>query len=137
MSTSRKIVKVFSIISLIAGLIFLVGGILLGVGIYQNPDLLGLSADKAHLEGIYAAVAVGVQGVADLIVGWLGVKAANRPSKAGGYIVISVIALVYQLFFVVYSLVAATGFDTTSCVHAVFDLVMVFLGINIKKEAQR
>lgn len=138
MSTSRKVIKFFSILSLVGGLIMLVAAVLVGLDIWDNSTmLLGVPADQAHFDGVATAVIGAVQGIVQLIVGWLGIKGANRPSKIGGFLGITVIAVVYYAVCTVLGITSKSGNMAVIGVGLVWHVIMLIMALNVRKEAQR
>lgn len=137
MSTSRKVIKFFSILSIIAGLILVVCGVLFGLDLFDKGAAeLAIPVDEAHFDGVLLAVIAGVQGIVQIIIGWIGIKGANQPSKIGTFFIFSLIALIY--YAVCFGILMATqGFDAATFVGTLWHLVMVVLANNVKKEAEK
>lgn len=138
MSISRKVIKVLSILSLIGGLIQLVGGILVAVDIWDNASVqLGIPMNKAELDAVIIGGICIFFGLFQIVVGWIGIKGANQPSKIGSFLVLTLISLIYHAVCLGLSLATSTGETTTLAVYTVWNVAMLVLGYNVKKEAQR
>lgn len=139
MSTSRKIIKFFSILTLVGGLLRLIAGILIGIDMWDNASMVvGVSPIDGELGGVAIGIMGAVEGIWAMAIGWIGIKGANNPTKIGGFIVITAIAFVYYAFFFVMNFVGGgSGFDGTSFVGTIWNLIALVMGFSVKKEARR
>lgn len=148
MSGYRKFLKVISIIEIIlAVLTLLVALASLGV-IALGPEV---TSESVSAQGVTITVGqtfaiVGIitliSGVIDLIVGILGVRGANNPSKIGAYLVLAGVAFGFdlvELVLAIISMVQGTE-DASSLIAALVSAVVsgafVYVANKIKSEAE-
>lgn len=122
---------------MVGGLILIVAAILIGLDMWDEASIqLAIPAQEAHFDGVVLAVIGAVQGLVQLVIGWIGVRGANRPSKIGPFIVLSLIATIY--YAVCFGMLfAQSGFDGVCFVGTLWNAFMLLLGNNVRKDAQK
>lgn len=128
-STSQKILKVLSIIAIAAGVIGVLGGLWFAVAMDSAGD------SNSLLLGTAGGGVIIVMGLVNLIIGWLGLRGANDPSKIGPTWVLSLIGLIF------YVIMLLVGFYADGTLHAhilgsgIGVLIIFILANNIKHQA--
>lgn len=148
MSGYRKFLKVFSIIEIVLAVLTLVLA-LASMGIIAlGPEVTSetVSADGVTLTvgqtfAAFGAIAL-ISGVIDLIVGILGVRGANNPEKIGAYLVLAVIAFLFdavELVLTIISMAQGTADANgllSALISAALNGALVYIAYKIKSEAK-
>lgn len=140
MSGARKALKVMSILTIVMAIIQIVTAALI---VFGSSFMVGMQ--EAELNGSTVDVGVALMGVGvmalvssvvSLIVGILGVRGANDPSKIGPYKVIAIIGLALCVIQAAASLFTdqIASFGISGVLSLVFMAVLVFLAFKIEKE---
>ena len=141
MSGSQKAVKVVSIISIVFGVI----GLLLGIMMIAGAGLLNgqtIEAEGEVFNASIAAIAFGilffVSSVLSIVIGALGVRGANDPSKIGPFYVICWIDVVLEVIQFVGNL--ATGSGAAASIGyliggLIIPVILIILCKKIKEQA--
>lgn len=149
-SGSQKVLLVLSIISIVfavlgilAGLMSLAGGVLFGAA---DPEQVADVLADTGVTQSQAGAAIGILGgsiiiscVIELIIGILGVRAANDARKIMPVWVLAIIQLVFSVLGLVASIVNGSfGADAFSIVITLIFAVLIFwISNNIKQQAGR
>ena len=145
MSASRKLLKIISLITILSGISYLVLGLLMaGLGLFGGADPI-IATDHASLDaqgaGTLLASIAGISAAAYLLLGFLGLRGANVPSKIGPVYALSIVGIAMAVVNVLYW--AWQGFsniDAGSIINLVItaaESVLIFmLARNIKKERE-
>lgn len=109
MSFSRKVIKMFSILTAFEGIILAVFTVLWLLGII-NLDPSDAAFVSMHTKGntMYAAIAMLIVAAFELVEGFLGVRGANVPSKMLPFIVCAAASLSYYCTEFLHSLLEGT-----------------------------
>lgn len=147
MSGYRKFLKVISVIEIIlAVLTLLIALASMGV-IALGPELTDQTLNAGDVTitvgqtFAFLGIIALVSGIIDLIVGILGVRGANNPSKIGAYLVLAGIAFGFdlvELVLAIVSLVQGTADASTlisSLISAAVSGALVYVASKIKAEA--
>lgn len=148
MSGYRKALKVFSVIEIILAVLALLAALAsLGV-IALGPSLTSetVSADGVTMTigqtfAMFGALML-VSGLIDLLVGLLGVRAANNPKKSGAYFVLAIIGFAFdviELVLTVISMVQGTSNMReliVALISAAVSGLIVFIVSKIRSEAE-
>ena len=147
-SGSQKVLLVLSIISvvvailgIIASLMMMLGGSVFGMVDAQtaNEALQGSGITQAE-----AGVAFGIVGligvlayVVQLIVGILGVRAANDNQKIMPVWVLALLQVILQVVSAAMTLMGGVGMNAivTTCVYVLIAVLVFWIANNIKREA--
>lgn len=147
-SGSQKVLLVLSIISvvvailgIIASLMMMLGGSVFGMVDAQtaNEALQGSGITQAE-----AGVAFGIVGligvlayVVQLIVGILGVRAANDNQKIMPVWVLALLQVILQVVSATMTLMGGVGMNAivTTCVYVLIAVLVFWIANNIKREA--
>ena len=137
MSGSQKYIKIVSILNIIGGAFYVLIGILgfLGKGLVGNEALIeqaGGDSTAPAAANVFLIVMI-VIGLFSLIVGILGVRAANDPSKIGPVFILAVVSLIIS---VVNLFVGVFGgnFSIYSLIECVPPALMTWCANNVKKQ---
>ncbi len=141
MSGSQKAIKVLSIISIVFGVIGIVFGLLAfaGAGVIGNQMVtyqgVSYSAGALSIAGGFMLL---IDGILDIVVGWLGLRGAKDPAKIGPFYVlcwIEVILVVVGFACMLFN-GAAIGNAIVSLVgNIIVPLILLILARNIKNQA--
>lgn len=142
MSSNCKVLKVLSLLLVLAGIVFAVLGVITIVG-GTNPEVvstaqqLGL-ADADTLAAVTRVYGFGqiFSGALTVLVGFLGVRGANRPSKVTPFVVLVVIGLVLNAVSLVANLVTGQTVTPTHVLTIVVLLFAAVLGFRVRGEAK-
>lgn len=143
MSGARKALKVMSILTIVMAIIQIVTAALI---VFGSSFMVG--TQEAELNGSTVDVGVALMGVGvmalvssvvSLVVGILGVRGANDPSKIGPYKVIAIIGLALCVIQAAASLFTGqiASFGISGLLSLVFMAVLVFLAFKIEKEGMQ
>ena len=147
-SESQKIVRVLSIIDIVAAVLYMIMGIMVIAG---GALMLGASTGAAGAEVIaeglttadvggmasFAGIGVFVAGAVELAVGLLGLRASNDASKIMPVWVLSLISLVGQVVGFIMGIVQGTAMNglLSSIVSLALAALMFWAANNVKAEA--
>ena len=137
MSGSQKYIKIVSILNIIGGAFYVLIGILgfLGKGLVGNEALIeqaGGDSSAPMAANVFLIVMI-VIGLFSLVVGILGVRAANDPSKIGPVFTLAVVSLIISvanLFVGVFG----GNFSIYSLIECVPPALMTWCANNVKKQ---
>ena len=143
MSGARKALKIMSILTIVMAIIQIITA---GLIVFGSSFMVGMQ--EAELDGTTVDVGVALMGVGimalvssvvSLIVGNLGVRGANDPTKIGPYQNIAIIGLVLCILqaamFLFTGQIASYGIS--GVLSLVFVAVLVFLAFKIEKEGKQ
>lgn len=143
MSGARKALKIMSILTIVMAIIQIITA---GLIVFGSSFMVGMQ--EAKLDGTTVDVGVALMGVGimalvssvvSLIVGILGVRGANDPTKIGPYKIIAIIGLVLCILqaamFLFTGQIASYGIS--GVLSLVFVAVLVFLAFKIEKEGKQ
>ena len=136
MSASQKYIKIIGILNIIGGAFYVLIGILgfLGKGIVGNEALVAEAGDSSTPVAVNVFLIVMIViGLFSLIVGILGVRAGNDPSKVGPVFTLSIISLVISVIGLVGSIFNGS-FSVYSLVECVPPALMTWCANNVKKQ---
>ena len=145
MSASRKLLKVISMITILSGISYLLVGLLMaGLGLFGGTEPI-IATEHASLDaqgaGMLLAGVAGVSAVVYLLLGFLGLRGANVPSKIGPVYALSIVGIAMAVLNVLYW--AWQGFSTIdlgsigNLLFSAAESVLIFvLARNIKKERE-
>ena len=137
MSASQKYIKIVSILNIIGGAFYVLIGILgfLGKGLVGNEALIeqaGGDSSAPMAANVFLIVMI-VIGLFSLVVGILGVRAANDPSKIGPVFTLAIVSLaisVINLFVGIFG----GNFSVHSLIECVPPALMTWCANNVKKQ---
>ena len=138
MSGSQKYIKIVSILNIIGGAFYVLIGILgfLGKGLVGNEALIAEAGDSnAPIAVNVFLIAMIVVGLFSLIVGILGVRAGNDPSKVGPVFTLSIISLAISVIGLVGSIFNGS-FSIYSLIECVPPALMAWCANNVKKQVK-
>ena len=138
MSGSQKYIKIISILNIIGGAFYVLIGILgfLGKGIVGNDALIAEAGDSSAPAAVNVfLIAMIVIGLFSLIVGILGVRAGNDPSKIGPVFILAIISLVISVISLVGSIFGGS-FSIYSLIECVPPALMTWCANNVKKQVK-
>ena len=138
MSASQKYIKIIGILNIIGGAFYVLIGILgfLGKGIVGNEALVAEAGDSSAPAAVNVFLIVMIViGLFSLIVGILGVRAANDPSKIGPVFTLAVISLVISVIGLVGSIFGGS-FSIYSLIECVPPALMTWCANNVKKQVK-
>lgn len=143
MSGARKALKIMSILTIVMAIIQIITA---GLIVFGSSFMVGMQ--EAELDGTTVDVGVALMGVGimalvssvvSLIVGILGVRGANDPTKIGPYKIIAIIGLVLCILqaamFLFTGQIASYGIS--GVLSLVFVAVLVFLAFKIEKDGKQ
>ncbi len=141
MSGARKALKVIAIIMIVLAALQIVLGAMIAFGAsfmvgQQSATLEGVTVDVgSSLQGV--GIMAVVSGIVSLIVGILGVRGANDPSKIGPFKVLAIIGLILcAIQFVMY---VATGqfasYGLSGVLTLIVQIAIVVLAFKVQNEA--
>lgn len=128
-STSQKVLKVLSIIAIAAGIIAVVGGIWFMVAM----DTAG--GTNATILGTAGGGVIIVGGLVNLLIGWLGLRGANDPSKIGPTWVLSLIGLIFDAILLILGFIGEGSLNGHALGSLIGVLIIFLLANNIKNQA--
>ena len=139
MSASQKYIKIIGILNIIGGAFYVLIGILgfLGKGLVGNEALIeqaGGDSSAPMAANVFLIVMI-VIGLFSLIVGVLGVRAANDPSKIGPVFTLAIVTLaisVINLFVGIFG----GNFSLHSLIECVPPALMTWCANNVKKQVK-
>ena len=138
MSASQKYIKIVSILNIIGGALFVLFGILgfLGKGIVGNEALIEEAGDSSApmIANIFLIFMI-ASGIFSLIIGILGVRAANDPSKIGPVFILGAISLIISVVNVFVGIFGG-NFSVYSLVECVPPALMTWCANNVKKQVK-
>lgn len=149
-SASQKVLLVISIIDIIgaalmllAGLAFMLGGAVIGAidPTEASEALSGTGVTQGQI-GIFVGVGgfvIIMAGVIELVLGILGVRAANDNQKIMPVWIVSIISLAFGIIGLI-AIIAGGAFATqgvSGIVSLIISALMLWVANNIKKEAGR
>ena len=138
MSGSQKYIKIVSILNIIGGALFVLFGILgfLGKGIVGNEALIEEAGDASApmIANIFLIFMI-ASGIFSLIIGILGVRAANDPSKIGPVFILGVISLIISVVNVFVGIFGG-NFSIYSLIECVPPALMTWCANNVKKQVK-
>lgn len=143
MSASRKFLKIISMVTIISGISYVIAAAgFVAVGMFGGMDTIALDnmpiAMPAEAAGILLAAIAGGNAILNLVLGFLGLRAANVPSKIGPVYVLTIISLVANIINLVFCFFQGFGVDVAHTFSVVLGLVcaivMFVLANNVKKE---
>ena len=138
MSGSQKYIKIVGILNIIGGAFYVLIGILgfLGKGLVGNEALIEQAGDSAAPAAVNVFLIVMIViGLFSLLVGILGVRAANDPTKIGPVFTLGVISLaisVVNLFVGIFG----GNFSIYSLIECVPPALMTWCANNFKKQVK-
>ena len=136
-SGSQKYIKIVSILNIIGGAFYILIAILgfLGKGVVGDEALIKEAGDSNAPAAVNVFLIVMIIiGLFSLIVGILGIRAANDPGKAGPLFKLAVISLgisVINLFVGIFG----GNFSIYSLIECVPPALMTWCSNNLKKQA--
>ena len=138
MSGSQKYIKIFGILNIIGGALYVLIGILgfLGKSVVGNEALVEQAGDSSApmIANIFLIVMI-VIGLFSLVVGILGVRAANDPSKIGPVFTLAIISLAISVIGLVGSIFNGS-FSIYSLIECVPPALMTWCANNVKKQVK-
>lgn len=143
MSGARKALKVMSILAIIMAAITAIFGAMIVFGASFMVGETATEIDGTTVDVGIALQAIGmmalVSGIVSIIVGILGIRGANDPSKIGPFKVLAIIGLVLCIIqaamFLFTGQIASYGWS--GVLSLVFAAVLVFLAFKIQKEGEQ
>ena len=137
MSASQKYIKIVSILNIIGGAFYVLIGILgfLGKGLVGNEALIeqaGGDSSAPMAANVFLIVMI-VIGLFSLVVGILGVRAANDPSKIGPVFTLSVVSLIISVVNLFVGIFGG-NFSVYSLIECVPPALMTWCANNVKKQ---
>ena len=136
MSGSQKYIKIIGILNIIGGAFYVLIGILgfLGKGFVSNEALIEQAGDSAAPAAVNTFLIVMIViGLFSLIIGILGVRAANDPSKIGPVFTLAVVSLIISVVNLFVGIFGG-NFSIYSLVECVPPALMTWCANNIKKQ---
>lgn len=138
MSASQKYIKIIGILNIIGGAFYVLIGILgfLGKGFVSNEALIEQAGDSAAPAAVNTFLIVMIViGLFSLIVGFLGVRAANDPSKVGPVFTLSIVSLVISVANLFVGIFGG-NFSVYSLIECVPPALMTWCANNVKKQVK-
>ena len=136
MSGSQKYIKIIGILNIIGGALFVLFGILgfLGKGLVGNEALIEEAGDSSApmIANIFLIFMI-ASGIFSLIIGILGVRAANDPSKIGPVFILAIISLAISVISLVGGIFGG-NFSVYSLIECVPPALMTWCANNVKKQ---
>ena len=136
-SGSQKYIKIVSILNIIGGALYILIAILgfLGKGVVGDEALIKEAGDSNAPAAVNVFLIVMIViGLLSLVIGILGVRAANDPSKAGPLFKLACVSLgisVINLFVGIFG----GNFSIHSLIECVPPALMTWCSNNLKKQA--
>lgn len=130
MSGSRKALKVISIILIVFAALLVLLGVVLSMGFAFLGD--SSTAAAGVVAGAMGVVVI-VTGIVYLIIGMLGVRGANNPSKIMPFFVLCIIGVVLNLIGLISEIVQGT-FTGTQLIGFAIIVACLILAYNVRKE---
>ena len=139
MSASQKYIKIISILNIIGGVFYVLIGILgfLGKGLVGNEALIeqaGGDSSAPMVANVFLIVMI-VIGLFSLVVGILGVRAANDPSKIGPVFTLAVVSLIISVVNLFVGIFGG-NFSIYSLIECVPPALMTWCANNVKKQVK-
>ena len=145
-SGSQKALLVLSIIQivlaafmLILGLLAMAGGAMVGSDPQTSAELaseIGIASGEVGGTAAIAGLILIVSGAVELIVGILGVRAANNNQKIMPVWVLAIISLVLNIISAISTFTSGGGENVTSTIASVImSALILWIANNVKKEA--
>ena len=138
MSGSQKYIKIISILNIIGGAFYVLIGILgfLGKGLVGNEALVEQAGDASApaATNIFLIIMIAI-GLFSLIVGILGVRAGNDPSKIGPVFTLGVISLIISVVNLFVGIFGG-NFSIYSLIECVPPALMTWCANNVKKQVK-
>ena len=139
MSASQKYIKIVSILNIIGGAFYVLIGILgfLGKGLVGNEALIeqaGGDSSAPMAANVFLIVMI-VIGLFSLVVGILGVRAANDPRKIGPVFTLAVVSLIISVVNLFVGIFGG-NFSIYSLVECVPPALMTWCANNVKKQVK-
>ncbi|MBQ6257091.1 MAG: hypothetical protein IJJ60_10925 [Clostridia bacterium] len=139
MSGSQKYIKIVSILNIIGGAFYVLIGILgfLGKGLVGNEALIeqaGGDSSAPMAANVFLIVMI-VIGLFSLVVGILGVRAANDPSKIGPVFTLAVVSLIISVVNLFVGIFGG-NFSIYSLIECVPPALMTWCANNVKKQVK-
>ena len=138
MSGSQKYIKIVGILNIIGGAFYVLIGILgfLGKGLVGNEALIKEAGDSNAPAAVNVFLIVMIIiGLFSLIVGILGVRAGNDPSKVGPVFTLSIVSLAISVIGLVGSIFNGS-FSIYSLIECVPPALMTWCANNVKKQVK-
>ena len=138
MSNSQKYIKIIGILNIVGGAFYVLIGILgfLGKSVVGNEALIAEAGDSnAPIAVNVFLIAMIVVGLFSLIVGILGVRAGNDPSKVGPVFTLSIVSLARSVIGLVGSIFNGS-FSIYSLIECVPPALMTWCANNVKKQVK-
>lgn len=138
MSASQKYIKIIGILNIIGGAFYTLIGILgfLGKGLVGNEALIEQAGDSAAPEAVNVFLIVMIViGLFSLIIGILGVRAANDPSKIGPVFTLAVVSLIISVVNLFVGIFGG-NFSIYSLIECVPPALMTWCANNVKKQGK-
>lgn len=132
MSSSRKALKIISIIMIIFAIFLILFGLLMTLGFALVGDANSTTAVAGAVAGTLGIV-FAVTGLVYILIGFLGIRGANDPQKIMPFYVLSIIGAVLGLLGLISNLVQGS-FSPTSLIGLALVIACVVLAYNVKKE---
>ena len=137
MSGSQKYIKIVSILNIIGGAFYVLIGILgfLGKALVGNEALIeqaGGDSSAPMAANVFLIVMI-VIGLFSLVVGILGVRAANDPSKIGPVFTLAVVSLIISVVNLFVGIFGG-NFSVYSLIECVPPALMTWCANNVKKQ---
>ncbi len=141
MSGSQTALKVFAILGIIFGVIGIFVSVLVFAGAANSANAVAVF--KGNLislgaTGVMLGVLILIESVVQIVIGWLGLRGANDPSKIGPFYVLCWIAVILQVVSAVLGLVGGRevfGVLGSLIGGLVIPVILLVLANNIKKQA--
>ena len=136
-SGSQKYIKIVSILNIIGGALYILIAILgfLGKGVVGDEALIKEAGDSNAPAAVNVFLIVMIViGLLSLVIGILGVRAANDPGKAGPLFKLACVSLgisVINLFVGIFG----GNFSVQSLIECVPPALMTWCSNNLKKQA--
>lgn len=143
MSSSRKFLKIISLVTLLSGVSYIIAAVgFIALGVLGGADVIAVEnlpvAMTAQTAGIVLAVLAGGNAVINLMLGLLGLRGANVPSKIGPVRTLALLSLLMCALNLVFCLFQGFGADIAHTFGVVLGLVCSIvtfvLANNVKKE---
>ena len=139
MSASQKYIKIVSILNIIGGAFYVLIGILgfLGKGLVGNEALIeqaGGDSSAPMVANVFLIVMI-VIGLFSLVIGFLGVRAANDPSKIGPVFKLAIVSLAISVINLLVGIFGGS-FSFHSLIECVPPALMTWCANNVKKQAK-
>lgn len=143
MSLSRKILKIVSLLMILSGISYLILDVIfVAIGMVDGSSALydDLTVGQAAVLLIILSTVIGIE---YLVMGVLGLRGANVPSKIGPFRVLAIIGLALAIIDIVVYVAFGdfAAMDINSVIDKLIGLALNIVGLilanNVKKEAER